>query len=253
MKKEADFPSLGEINVEINEILDRGLKKKKGFFPYIISSIKELGLKNIFHDKSELIFISIVSLILFGIIGGYIALEFIHVNTYLYRIYGYIFIASPIMYVIISLFSFINTRLKGTYEIEATCKYNMYNLAIIRMFIFSIVGILLNSLLIAIIYFIFNKFSLIRAYAVSITSLFLFSTIFILLIVYLKGPIHKYLVIIGWILVNLILMVNKSQLYMNFIIYGPVYIHFIITIICVIIYLKALKKLIYVRKEKGER
>ncbi|GAA0783558.1 hypothetical protein [Hathewaya limosa] len=252
MKKEVDFPSLEEINIQINEILDKGLKKEKGFFSYIISSIKEIGLKNIFHDKSELIFISIISLILFAIIGGHIALKFIYEKTYLYRLYGYIFMVSPIMYVMISLFSFINTKLKETYEIEATCKYNMYNLAVIRMFIFSIVGMILNSLLIVIIYFIFNNFSMIRAYAVSITSLFLFSTIFILTIVYLKKPIHKYLVIIGWILVNSILMIVKSKLYMNFITYGPLYIHFIITAICIIIYLKALKKLIYVRKEKGE-
>ncbi|MCY6958385.1 hypothetical protein [Clostridium brassicae] len=250
MKKEVNFPSLEEMNVEIDEILNKGLKKKKSFFSYITSAIKELGFKNIFHDKSELIFIAIVSLIFFGFIGGQVALGISEED--IYRLYGYVFIASPIMYVIISLFSFINTKLKGTYEIEATCKYNLFNLAAIRMFIFSILGMILNSFLVASIYSIFDSFNIIRAYVVSITSLFLFSTIFILVIVYLKRTIYKYLVISGWILVNLVLVIIKNSLYIAFLMYVPLYIHLIITVICLVIYIKALKKLIYVRKEKGE-
>ncbi|MBW6410790.1 hypothetical protein [Clostridium weizhouense] len=252
MKKEIDFPSLEEVNVEINKILDKGFKKKKGFFQYIISTIKELGFKNIFHDKSELIFISIVSLIFFGFIGNQVVLDISRKDIYIYKLYEYIFIVSPIIYVIISLFSFINTRLKGTYEIEAVCKYNMYNLAAIRMFIFSIASMFLNSFLIVVIYFMSNIFNIIRAYVVSITSLFLFSTIFILTIIYLKRTIYKYLAISAWILVNLILMINENLLYINLITQAPLYIHLIVTIICIIIYIKALKRLIYVRKETGE-
>lgn len=252
MKNEIDFPSPGEINVEIDEILNKGLKKKKVFFPYVTSAIKELGFKNIFHDKSELIFISIISLIFFGFLGGQIVLDINREDIYIYKIYGYIFTASPIMYVIISLFSFINTKLSGTYEIEATCKYNIYNLTSIRMFVFSIIGMILNSFLVAAIYFVSNSFNIIRAYVVSITSLFLFSTIFIFTIVYLKKSIHKYLVTGSWILINLVLAAMENSLYIIFISYVPVYIHLIITTTCILIYLKALKKLIYVRKEKGE-
>ncbi|WP_051541984.1 hypothetical protein [Clostridium lundense] len=252
MKNDIDFPSLEEINVEVNEILNKGLKKKKGFFSYITLTIKELGIKNIFHDKSELVFISVVSLIFFVFIGGQVALSSLTREGYIHSLYGYIFIVSPVLYVIISLFSFINTRLKSTYEVEMTCKYNMYNLAAIRMFIFSIVGIVFNSLAIAIIYFAFGKFNVIRAYVVSIGSLFLFSTIFIITIVYLKGSIYKYLVMIGWLLINLILIINENSLYITFITNVPVYIHLIITAICMSIYIKVLKKLIYVKKEKGE-
>ena len=103
MKKDLDM-HIQEISIsdkEINKIVDIGIIKKEGFFKYLFRMIKTLGLKNIFYDKAEVIVI-LIALFLFN------SLIFNRNIQDIDSIYVYIFILTPISYLVISFFSYFN-------------------------------------------------------------------------------------------------------------------------------------------------
>ena len=159
---------------------------------------------------------------------------------------------SPIMYLVAVLFSFYNSKEKGAFDIEMTCKYNLYQLSALRMFIFSLAGILINTLSIIIIWFIGRQIDVIRMIVISITGLFLFSVIFLYSLLKLKLTVSKYFVVSSWIIINLFLSKSNNEAYKEFLIKAPLLIHLIISGICIVLYIKNLNKLINYRYKKGE-
>lgn len=232
-----------EINFdELNSIVDKGVKKKISFIRYLKKSFKELGFKNIFHDKVEL----------FAIVLIYIPLSILIsiINFNIENVYEITFFVSPILYLATTLFSFYNSKNKGAFELEMTSKYNLYQLAALRMFIFSLASILINSLSIVCIFIMEKEVDVIKMIIISITGIFLFSTIFLYSLLKLKLNLSKYLVIGLWILINLFLITSGNKIYKDLLIEIPIYIHLIISTLCVALYIKNLNKLINYRKER---
>ena len=236
-----------EINFEqIDSIVNKGIKPKISFIRYLRNCFKELGFRNIFHDKTELAIIFLI---------GIVMILFFMTNLddpSIQALYEFTFIMSPIMYLTAVLFSFYNSKEKGAFDIEMTCKYNLYQLSAIRMFIFSLAGILINTLSIIIIWFIGRQIDVIRMIVISITGLFLFSIIFLYSLLKLKFTISKYFVISAWIVINLLLSNSNNVVYQEFLIKAPLFIHLIISSICIVLYIKNLNKLINYRRKKGE-
>lgn len=231
---------------EIDSIVNKGVKTKISFIRYLKNSIRELGFRNIFHDKTELAIIFFISIILLLIS----MLNWSDLN--LNGLYKFTFCVSPVMYLGAVLFSFYNSKEKGVFDIEMTCKYNLYQLSSLRMFIFSLASILINTLSIIIIWLVGRQVDVIRMIVISITGLLLFSTIFLYSLLKLKWAISKYFVIIAWIIINLFLSNYNDEIYQEFLIRAPMYIHFIISSICIVLYIKNLNKLINYRRKKGE-
>lgn len=247
MKKDLDM-HIQEISIsdkEINKIVDIGIIKKEGFFKYLFRMIKTLGLKNIFYDKAEVIVI-LIALFLFN------SLIFNRNIQDIDSIYVYIFILTPISYLVISFFSYFNAKQKNTFDIEMICKHDVYQILAIRMFLFSIISILLNSSLSIFIYIKNNELSLVRANIISITALFLFSSIFLYSIIKLRRNYTKYFILIGWIIGNVICSSNYKSYYMLMLKEVPIYVHIIVSAICIFIYISSLKRLIKLKRNKGE-
>lgn len=243
-----DETFLENIDDNIEEILDKGLKKKQGFFNFLKSANKELGFKNIFNDKSELIFIGLIlaiTVILFG-------LQFNKSNSndadFIYKFKAFNFTVSPIVYFIICSYSFINSKLNRTYEIQATCKYNFYSITAIRMFVFSIVSVLINMIIILSMYLLKRNFYFIDMFVVSAAALFIFSVLYILILIYFKKTMYKYLALLGWSLVSTITILKANNYWIKLFLDMPLYIHLFITIIFIIVYMKNLKKLMKVKR-----
>ena len=59
-KFDIDMPDDLEIKKQVNLILDKGLENKKSFYLYMKEMYKNIGFKNLFHDKAELIFIGVL-------------------------------------------------------------------------------------------------------------------------------------------------------------------------------------------------
>lgn len=231
---------------EINSIVNKGVTPKISFIRYLGNCFKELGFRNIFHDKAEL-----TILFLIGIAMTIIPITYFY-NSNTQDLYKFTFIMSPMMYLVAVLFSFYNSKEKGAFDIEMTCKYNLYQLSALRMFVFSLVGILINTLSIITIWFLGRQIDVIRMIIISITSVFLFSVIFLYLLMKLKFAVSKYLVISAWIIINLTLSNSNNIVYQYFLIKAPLFIHLIVSSICIALYIKNLNKLINYRRKKGE-
>lgn len=231
---------------ELESIVNMGVKPKIVFISYLKRCFKELGFKNIFHDKNELIVIGVVGIILLLVSMVNLA------DANLQTLYKFTFIVSPILYLSVVVFSFYNSKEKGAFEIEMTCKYNVYQLAALRMFCFSVVSILINTFSIVIIGVLLKEVDVMRMIIVSITGLFMFSTVFLYSLIKFKWRLAKYLVVAAWLSINLILSRIDYGAYIQFLMKAPLYIHLVISIICGFLYVKNLTELINFRRKKGE-
>lgn len=227
-----DMPDDLEIKNQINLILDKGLEKEEHFYSYIKNMYKQIGFKNLFHDKAELIFIGVLllSILLLGILG-------IKRNTMMSKeiIYTFIFIISPLYYLITNIFSFMNMKENNTYEIEMVCKYNLYQVSALRMLVFSVISIFLSVIFILGLY---NKIDILRGIMISITSIFLFSSLLLYSMVKLKSKIGRYLVIGFWIIGNLILLRLSFNQYFEFLQTMPMVVYVLVAVTSLFIYMK---------------
>ena len=231
---------------EIEKITEVSVKKKLGFIKSTTTIFKEIGVKNIFHDKVELFFMGLI-----GTFSIVFSLILIFNNANLEYVYSPIFLISPIFYVVLTLFSFFNAKEKGAVDIELTCKYNIHSLIAIRMFIFSIVAAIINTISLIFMYFANKDILLVKVIATSITSLFLFSAILLFVISRVKKRHTKTVVILVWIGVNIILNTFMLKEYNEFLFKMPIYFHVIITGASLVVYIKSLKKYMGLRGKKN--
>ncbi|WP_346975645.1 hypothetical protein, partial [Clostridium perfringens] len=165
-------------------------------------------------------------------------------------LYKFIFISSPILYLSVILFSFYNSKTKGVFQLEMTCKYNLYQLSALRMFIFSLGSILINTIVIVFMSISNKDLNALRLIILSVTGLFLFSTVFIYALMRFKSVFSKAFIIVGWILGNLLLSFGNEKYYLEFLMEVPIYVHIVISIVCIFLYVKNLKELIDYRYKK---
>ena len=231
---------------ELESIVNTGVKTKVSFIAYLKECFKELGFKNIFHDKNGLIVIGLVGILMLIFSMASISEETIQ------SLYKFTFVISPILYLSVVWFSFYNSRAKGAFDIEMTCKYNLYQLSALRMFSFSVVSIIINTFSIMIIGTLFKHVDVIRMIILSITGLFLFSTVFLYSLMRFRWKNAKFLVIATWIIGNVFFSSTNYSLYLQFLMKAPIYIHLGISILCGIMYIKNLNNLINFRRKKGE-
>ena len=230
-----DMPSDLEIKKQVNLILDKGLENKKSFYLYMKEMYKNIGFKNLFHDSSELIFIgllfiSIVVFVMLSIRNDYMISK--------EKIYMFIFIISPLYYLLTNVFSLINVKENNTYDIEMICKYNLYQVAALRMLVFSVISILSSMVFVLGLY---NQINLFRGIMISITSIFLFSALFLYSITKIKYYAARYIVIVGWIIGNGALLRLSSNQYFEILQSLPLVVYALVTIISAFIYFKNIK------------
>lgn len=243
-----EMPDDLEIEAQIRTIIDKGIKPKESFYSYLKNMYSQIGFKHLFHDIGE---ISLLIILILPILITLTVDISKNPNMKYEVIYSLIFMISPILYLSMSLFSFVSTKQKRTYEIEMVCKYNIYQLASLRMLIFSIICILANGIYIGGVFILYNQMNFFKGLMISITSLFLFSTIFLYLITKTCSSFVKYFVVGGWLFVNLTLSIINIGFYNKFLMNIPIYVYLIVIISCVYGYIKSLKKLVTFRNVRG--
>lgn len=231
-KFEIDIPDEFEIKNQINIILDKGIQKQESFYSYIKNMYKSIGVKNLFHDLSEMIFIAVLVISILGFL--YLRTYAIDVNK-IEEIYAMIFTVSPLYYLVTNVFSFINLKENNTYEVEMACKYNVFQLASLRMLVFSIISVFINILFVASLY---KHIDILRGIMISITSVFLFSSILLYGVVKVKSKYMRYVVIIGWIFINVLFINIDLNGYTNILQNVPIVIYGLILVISMYSYIK---------------
>lgn len=247
--QEADeiFDMVDIPEIDVDGIIEAGVKPKKSFLTYLKDMVVEIGLKNIFHDRKEIVFISLLVIVTVTFSMFAIASN----SSDIASMYRFIFIVSPVLYIVILLFSFFNTKQKGTFELEMICKYNLYQMLSLRMFMFSVISTIMNTIIILLVFVWKQEIDVLRAVCISITGLFLFSSVYIYIAVATKKPISKFLLVTGWLVINIGFYFMSNSIYDAFLMELPVYIHLTVTLICVIFYIKNLNKFINFRSERG--
>lgn len=235
-----DMPDDITIKAEIETIISLGLREEKTFYSHLKNLYKQIGIRFLFKDLTELIFaIFLISSILFFPLMDSSFYE----NTKQGGIYAYLFTTSPLLYMILSLYSFFKAKQDKTYEIEMTCKYDMYQVVAFRMLIFSIICILFNLAFVYVVVAIYEQISFLRAFMISVTSLFLFSTIFLSVTFNISTGITKYFIMPGWLLFNFALWIFDKEFYIKLLAGISVYVYLAVTIVAIYVYINKLKRL----------
>ncbi|MBK5241852.1 hypothetical protein [Clostridium sp.] len=246
-----DFPDDITIKAQIKTIITKGISPSESFCCYLKNMYKQIGMKFLFHDITEIVFAVLIALSILGFIA-ITSNSFININNINNgSIYSFIFMFSPILYLAISLVSFVNTKQKMTYEVEMTCKYNIYQLAAFRMLVFSVFCIVFNFSALYLVSTLYNQINLLQAFMISITSLFLFSTIFLYIILKMHSKLTKYFVLFGWVVMNLELSIFSSSIYTIFLKNIPIYVYLALIVTCLCTYINSLKKLITFNNIEG--
>lgn len=244
-----DSIKLDFMDDEIDKIINKGVREKLSFFKYIKGMYKELGFKVVFHDISELLIVTaLIASIIFIMTMGVVA----NPKVKMEEVYGVMFCTAPLIYLATSLYSFFSSKQRGTFEVEVTCKFSIYQIAALRMFIFSIVTILIDTLIIGALFLLKDDFSFIRAWIISISAVFTFSYILLFSITKIKSRYVKYVIFFGWVIGNLSLNFYLKGLARFIFLKLPFLVHLGITVIFLFFYIRNLKKLIKFRSNRGE-
>ncbi|MEI2666064.1 hypothetical protein [Rossellomorea sp. LJF3] len=232
---------------EIHTIIRLGMKPKQSFAAFIWKMQKELGLRYLFANQRDGIimtfsFMTALMFLMSTMTEGSSAGE---------RIYGAIFLVSPLLFMALSVYDLIGKRQNAVFEVEMTTKYNLYQVSAFRMLHFSILSILVNTFMIACLVWSGHSFEILRALMISTTSLFLFSTVH--LMVFTKGGsgLAALKVGVGWGIFNFIPLVVDRMAYMKFLKTAPAIVYGLVMAVSIVCYLYYLSKLVRMRTAEG--
>ncbi|MFO7264153.1 MAG: hypothetical protein C0P68_008485 [Bacillota bacterium] len=241
-----EYPDEHTIQREIETIVARGILPKETFAGYLKKMVLQVGFKYLFRDMTEILFVIVLLLSVYL----YISIQALTGTPVKQsQIYSYIFIFSPLFYFIIALLFFVFKERQSTYEVEMTCKYNIYQLAAFRMLLFSLLSIAADTLWIGCMAIVDKQIHFPTAWMISVTSLFLFSASFMYAFVRLRT--HWYKLVSGWLVINLMLAGFHGDFYHMLLKKVPIYVYVALTLICLWWYLQNIKKLIRLKNNEG--
>lgn len=242
-----DYPDESKMKSEISFIVSKGLVKPKRFHEYLFEMYRQLGFRYLFRDGTEIIFTLL--LISFAMVFG--LFHVVENGKNADGLYAYLFVMSPILYMLVAALFLVNLRSSDTFAVEMTCKYHVYQLAAFRMLVFSIVGILLNISYILMLYLVYQDFNVGEAMLISVSSLSIFSTGYLYIIQKVKLRVTTYAVMAGWLLVNASLAYFSNELYANLLSQIPFFVYITVIVGCLYLYIRRLQFFLTFRNVEG--
>lgn len=243
------FPNEQTIRNEIEQIVTAGVrvKERDSFFLFMKSMYRQIGLRHLFSDRSELMFslITAITILIFFM------LKPDSVSTQVDDLYSFIFIFSPLLFVTLSIYTYSNKWTNETYEVEMACKYNVYQIIAFRMLVYSFIAIVVNSIMIAGFITIYDSLHFFRAFMISVTGLFVFAVIFLYALMKHRSSFTAFVTIGGWIGLNIALNASNNRLYSDLLVQIPLFVYAIVLLVAFIFYIHLIKRLFYVKQTKG--
>ena len=239
------MPDDSTIDRQISQIVSQGLVKKETFTSYLQSMVQQVGWRHLFSDRLELSFIVMIA------IGLYSLFLIMPISGDVQKLYAYIFLLSPILFLAFSIYTYMNKTQNATYDVEMACKYNVYQVIAFRMLAFSVSTMILNTLAIAFIVMKYEEIHFFRAFMISGTSLFMFSIILSIALMNRRTKGIVIVMITVWLLGNNILRSVNNEYYNGMLLHIPVFIYAVVLIGCLILYMNHLKKLIIFKQTEG--
>lgn len=233
------------IQSQIEQVISSSINQNITFPAYLQAMVRQVGIKHLFVDRWALGFILFTVITL---LGSFLSMQ-VPVPTE--NLYAFIFIMSPLLFLLFSFYTYVNKVQKATYEVEMTCKYNVYQVIAFRMLVFSIISIIINTFTIAWMSLIYADMQFIRALMISITALFIFSVLFLYVLMKKRSTVIAIMTICGWTLGNLFLRAADRNLYGDILLQIPLYVYAIVLLGCLYMYMSYMKKLIDFKQSEG--
>ncbi|MCP3774509.1 hypothetical protein NLX71_14505 [Paenibacillus sp. MZ04-78.2] len=235
------MPDDRTIESEIKQIVSAAAEHKDSFLSHLKAMYRQVGLGPLFSDRAELTFlllagIALISLVFWGPQPG---------QSQAHEMYSLVFTTSPVLFLVLSVYTYVNKIRNATYEVEMACKYNVYQVIAFRMLAFSVVSILVNAVMIFLIVMTYEDIQFIRAFMISVTALFAYSILFLYAMIKRRSAVVAALLVAGWMAGNLALRYTGSRLYIDMLLHLPTYVYGVVLLGTLYGYLKHLNKLIY--------
>lgn len=246
-KFEIHFPSENEIQSEVNQIVSKAMRHRQSFPLALLHLYQQIGLRNLLLHQCHtmgIIASALLTLIALLLLAG----RSIHLTE---QLYPYIFLISPILYIALSIHDYWYKRSDGTFELEMSAKYNLYQLTALRMLLFSVFSILGNTFVLTLMSFRFEELHILRAICISTTALFIFAIAFLAVLIKKQTMFSFILVLIIWTGMNITFMLLPNYQYAAFLTKLPTFIYGVVLSISLFVYLQYLKKLVRLKPEEG--
>ncbi|WP_153733045.1 hypothetical protein [Sporosarcina obsidiansis] len=246
-KENFQVPELDEhlVQSQIKQIVEQSVAAKPTFSRQMNTMYSQISMRQIFADRKELSFIFLIGVLLFG------WLFFIQQHLESEAVYTGLFLISPVLFLGFSLYSYWTRVEQDTYEVEMACKFNVYQLMAFRMLAFSVLSILVNSFFIALVAQVHPNIHFIRALMISLTSLFIFSNLFLWTLMKRHSLVTTAAMVFGWIFSNLLLHYGMGSLYGELLVQIPIVIYVLVLLGSLYVYGGLLKKYFDLRQMKG--
>lgn len=241
------FPDEHTMHNQIDQIVSVGVKRNESFFTFVKSMYQQVGMRHLFSDRSEFMFVLFIAITMLSIY--FISPEPIH--TQADDLYAFVFLISPVLFIIFSIHTYTNKIKNATYEVEMACKFHVYQIIAFRMLIFSIMAMLVNSIMIFLIVTAYDDVQYFRAFMISITGLFIFSILFLYILMKRRSTATVMMTIIGWVAGNLLIRLMDNALYNNILMNVPLVVYGLVLIGCISCYMHLLKKMIHLKETEG--
>ncbi|WP_033826795.1 hypothetical protein [Bacillus andreraoultii] len=244
-KFEVKMPSDTEIDEQISIIVAKGLTKKQTIFHNVRTIWRVFPNRWLLFGKGEGIF----SLILLLCVILFTVLLTKNQSFEMNQFYAYVFTLSPFIFISSAIFTFLDKKLNGTFEIEMTAKYTVYQMLAIRMFFYSLYASVINITFIMIVSQ-FIGIDVFRAIAITLSSLFLFATC--LLILYKEKHLYFRMSIFcfTWAAGNIYLYQLLKETYTQVVEQIPLTVYFILVLLIIRFYFYVLKQF-FTRNQGG--
>lgn len=246
---EIDFPSDDAIQLEIRSIVSNGLPPKEPFISYLLNMYKQLGFKYLFRDVTEIVYVVLMVLAVLGFMSMGLSKRFSMDSGV---IYSFIFTTAPVLYLVVAFLFFASVKRRNTYEVEMTCRYNVYQLASLRMLIFSMLCMAINALFIFVLATKYQQINYLQANLISVASLFLFAAAFLFVMLRIPSRFTKYVFAAGWVVLNIGLNTFNKSFYYEFLHDIPGYIYIVLILISLVVFIKHIQQLITFKDAEGQ-
>ncbi|WP_020615022.1 hypothetical protein [Paenibacillus daejeonensis] len=196
------YPDEEGIQNEVERILASSMPPRRSFADYITLMLREVGLRHLFRDWTELTYVSLITISLLALMMTAYGSAASPVPAMTYVL---LFTLSPVLYLSIALLFFAGKRDQETYQVEMVCKYNVYQLSALRMLVFGTAAIAVNTVGVGIGSWLLPHLDPIKGWLISMASLLLFGTAFLVFMRQSSGKVMRVLFIAGWLVMNLLL------------------------------------------------
>lgn len=237
-----DYPTETEERRRIDQIVQLALPKRLSFPAYVTEMYRQVGFRHLFRDLTEIVFVLLLGIGVW-VFTALFAIEQRNVEL----TYGFIFMASPLLYLAVSVLFFAELRRRDTYAVEMACRYNVYQLASLRMLAFAAVCLVLNAALVCWVSIAYGSVDTLRGLLLSASSLMLFAAALLYGMLRGRSPAARYGWVALWPGLNLLLWIAAPRVYGVLLMQLPLYVYAVLIALGGWLYFRQIRRLITIR------